>query len=133
MYGWLGWSKTCCAGPFLDHLAGVHHADPVAHRADHAEVVGDQQDRRVGLDPQRAHEVEHLGLDRGVEPGGRLVEHEQPRVARQRHGDHDALLHAARQLVRVALHHPLGIGDAHVAQRVERVLLGLASCSGRAA
>ena len=62
---------------FLDHLAGVHHADPVAHRADHAQVVSDQQDRRIGLDAQRAHEVEHLGLDRGIEAGRRLVEHEQ--------------------------------------------------------
>ena len=118
----------------LDHLAGVHHADPVAHRADHAEVVGDQQDRRVGLGPQRAHEVEHLGLDGGVEAGGRLVEHEQLRVAGERHGDHDPLLHAARELVRIALHHPLRVGDAHAPQRVERMLLLASSlATGRAA
>ena len=44
------------------------------------------------------------------------------RVAGQRHGDDDALLHAAGELVRVALHHPLRVGDAHPAQRVERLL-----------
>ena len=91
----------------LDDLAGVHHADAVAHRADHAEVVGDQQDGGVGLVAQRPDEVEHLGLDGGVEARRRLVEHEQLRVAGQRHGDDDTLLHAARQLVRVAVHHPL--------------------------
>ena len=80
---------------------------------------------------QGPHEVEHLGLDRGVEAGGRLVEHEQLRVARQRHGDHDALLHAARELVRVALHDPRRIGDAHPAQRLERLLLRLRLCRGR--
>ena len=57
-------------------------------------------------------EIEHLGLDRGVEPGGRLVEDEQLRVASQRHRDDDALLHPAGQLVRVALRDRFGIGDA---------------------
>ena len=111
----------------LDDLAGVHHADPIAHGADDAEVVGDQQDRRVRLGAQPAHEVEDLGLDRCVEAGRRLVEHEQLRVAGQRHGDHDALLHAARQLVRVAVQHPLGVGDAHPPQRGKRLLQRLAS------
>ena len=115
----------------LDDLAGVHHPDPVAHRADDAEVVGDQQDRRVGLAAQRAHEVEHLGLDRGVEPGGRLVEHEQLGVARQGHGDDDTLLHAAGELVRVALHDPVGVGDAHPAQGSPGVLDGVLAVAPR--
>ena len=106
----------------LDDGAGVHHADAVAHRPDHAEVVGDQQDRRVRLLAQRPDEVEDLGFDGGVEARRRLVEHEQLGVAGQRHRDDDTLLHAARQLVRVAVHHPLGIGDAHAAQRPEGVL-----------
>ncbi len=109
----------------LDELAGVHHTDPVAHRADHAEVVGDQQDRRVHLAAQGPHEVEHFGLDGGVEARRRLVEHEQRRIARQRHGDHDPLLHAARELVRIALHDARRVGDAHAAQRFEGVLLRL--------
>ena len=49
VYGCCGSSNTCCGGALFDDLAGIHHADPVAHRADHAEVVGDQQDRGVGL------------------------------------------------------------------------------------
>ena len=57
-----------------------------------------------GLVAQGAHEVEHLGLDRRVETGGRLVEHQQLRVAGQRHRDDDALQHPARQLVRIATH-----------------------------
>ena len=114
----------------LDHLAGVHHADPVAHRADHPEVVGDEQDRGVGVRSQGTHEVEHLGLDGGVEAGGRLVEHEQLRVAGERHGDHDPLLHPARELVRIALHDPHRVGDANAPQRVEGVLLRLVTRTG---
>ncbi len=49
-------------------------------------------------------EVEHLGLDRRVEPGRGLVEDEERRVLRERHRDHDALLHPAGELVRVARH-----------------------------
>ena len=74
---------------------------------------------------ERPHQVEHLGLDGGVEAGRRLVEHEQLGVTGQRHGDHDPLLHAARQLVRVALHHPVRVGDAHPAQRLARLRQGV--------
>ncbi len=109
----------------LDDLAGVHHTDPVAHRADHAEVVGDHQDRRTGFPAKRAHQVEHLRLDRRVEACGRFVEHQQLRVAGQRHRDHDALQHAARQLVRIPRHDAVGVGDLHLAQRRDGVLGGL--------
>ena len=68
-----------------------------------------------------ADEVEHARLDRGVEPGRRLVEDEQLRVGRQRDGDDDALLHAARQLVRVAL------GDAAPDRRSGRACSALSA------
>ena len=62
---------------------------------------------------QLGDQVEHLGLDRRVEPGRRLVEDQQRRVLRERHRDHDALLHPARELMRIALHHRAGVGDLH--------------------
>ena len=49
-------------------------------------------------------EVEHLRLDRRVEPGRRLVEDQQRGILRQRHRDHDPLLHPAGELVWVAAH-----------------------------
>ena len=120
--GVLGLLEDLDGVTLLDELAGVHDADAIAHRADHAQVVGDQQDRRVRLVAQRSHEVEHLCLDSRIETRCRLVEHEQLRVAGECHGDDDALLHAPRQLVRVALHDALRIGDAHTAQCAERLL-----------
>ena len=103
--------------PLLDELAGVEDADPLAHLADHAEVVADEEHRRVEARClQRRDQVEHLGLDGRVEAGRRLVEDQQRRVLRQRHRDHDALLHAARELVRVAAHAPSRVGDVDLAR-----------------
>ena len=105
-------------GAFLDDLAGVHHADAIAHRADHAHVVGNEQDRRPGLASQDAHEIEYLGLDRGVEPGRGFVEHEQLGIAGQRHRDHDALQHAARQLMGIAVEYAIRVGDPYLTERL---------------
>ena len=115
-------------GALLDDPAGVHHTDAIAHRADDPQVVGDQQDRGAGLAAQLTNEIEHLGLDRGVEPRRRLVEHEQLRVPGERHRDHDALQHAARELVRVAVHDALGGGDVDPLERVDRRSLWHPSC-----
>ena len=112
-----GRSKTVAGVALLDDLARVHHADPVAQRPDDAEVVGDEQDRGVRLGLERADEVEDARLDRGVEPGRRFVEDEQLRVGGERDGDDDALLHPARELVRVALGDPLRVGDLDALER----------------
>ena len=50
---------------------------------------------------QLAQEVEDAGLDRHVERGRRLVRDQDARVAGERHRDHHALPHPARELVRV--------------------------------
>ena len=47
--------------------------------------------------------LEHLRLDGRVEAGSRLVQDQERRILGERHGDDDALLHATRQLVRIAL------------------------------
>ena len=71
---------------------------------------------------QLRDEVEHLGLDRRVEPGRRLVEDQQRRVLRERHRDDHALLHAARELVRVAAQHRAGSAICTVASASRRPL-----------
>ena len=75
----------------------VHHRDPVGVARDHAEVVGDQDDRHTQPFAQVVDQLEDLLLDRDVERGGRLVGDEQLGLAGQRHRDHDALPHARRR------------------------------------
>ena len=109
-------------GPFLDEAPPVQHADPVAHLRDHAEVVADEENGRVQLRLQVRDEIEHLRLDRCVEPRGRLVEDQQRGVLGQRHRDHDPLLHPAGELMRIAAHHGVGIRDLHPPEGLARAL-----------
>ena len=109
----------------LHQLAAVQHADAVAHLGDHGQVVADHQQRGVELCAQRGDQFEHLGLDRGVKRRRRLVQDQQRRVGGQCHCDHDALEHASRQLVRVAVHHPGRIRDPHLLEHLLRAVARL--------
>ena len=99
--------------PLLDESSGVQHADAVAHLRDDAQVVADEEDGGVHFSLDQRNEIEHLRLDRRVEARRRLVEDEERRILGQRHRDHDPLLHAARELVRVAAHHARRVCDLH--------------------
>ena len=65
-------------------------------------------------------------LHRDVERRGRLVGDQQVRLGDQHHGDHDALAHAARDLVRIEREDALGIADLHGFQHRERRAPGVA-------
>ena len=108
----------------LDDLAGVHHQHVVGHLGDHAEIVGDDQDRHAEPSLQVLQQVEDLRLDGDVERGGRLVGDQQRGLAAKRHGDHHALAHAARQAVRIVVD-PLGGGrNAHQLEHLDGAFPG---------
>ena len=68
-----------------------------------------------------ADQRQDLRLDRHVERGRRLVGDQQRRAARQRHRDHHALAHAARQLVRIAVEHRARLRNAHLLEHAQRL------------
>ncbi len=72
-----------------------------------------------------ANERDDLRLDGHVERGRRLVGDEKLRLVGERHGDHHALAHAARQLVRIGAHALLGRRNAHAPQHLERARASL--------
>ena len=90
----------------LHELARVEHADAIGELGHRGEIVRDEHDGGPDLAVQRPHELQDMRLHDDVEGGGRLVHQEHVRLAAERHGDHDPLLHAAAQLVRI------GGGDA---------------------
>ena len=72
----------------------------------------------------RLDHLHDLSLDRHVERRRRLVGDEHRRRVGDRHGDHPALPHASRELVRVLAVALLGIGDADEREQVDDPPLG---------
>ncbi len=97
--------------------------DAVAGLQDQAEIVRHEDHRRAELLAEPLHQFDDAGLHRHVERRRRLVEQQQRRLRQQRHGDHDALLLAARELVRIGAHHALGVRQAHRAQPISSARL----------
>jgi hypothetical protein len=85
----------------LHEHAAVHHVDALAHPGDDAEVVRDEDQRRVLLRNEFAQQIQNLRLDRDVERSRRLVGDQELRLTGERHRDHRPLPHAARELMRV--------------------------------
>ena len=73
-----------------------HHADPVGHGERLALVVGDVDERDVGALLDRAQLGAHVLAQLEVERGQRLVEQHHLGLDRERAGNGDALLLAAR-------------------------------------
>ena len=82
------------AGPLADDLAVVDEGDPVAELLGLLQVVRGQQDRRPLL-VDSLHVVPELEPQLDVDPGGRLVEDQQPRPVHQRPGQDQPPLHPA--------------------------------------
>jgi len=85
---------------------------------DDAEIVGDQQHAEAEIALELGQQAQDLRLHRDVERRGRLVGDQELGVAHQRHGDHDPLAQATRELVReLPEPQPRG-GDADSRQKV---------------
>ena len=102
------------------HIApGIHHDHALRGFRDHAEIMGDQDDRGAKLGLELPDQVQDLRLDGDVERRGRLVGDQHLRIAGQRHGDHDALAHPAGELMRVLADAPLRFRNAHQREHLD--------------
>ena len=106
-------------GADFDQPASLHDADPFRKAPDEIQIVSDQDHRHAELALQLRQQLENLRLNRHIERGGRLVGDQQLGAACERHRDHRALALAARELVRIAVKAPLGLGDAGAAQQLD--------------
>lgn len=87
----------------LYHLAGVHHRHAIAELGDHAKVMRDQHDGGAESLTQIAEQFKDLRLNRHIECSGWLIGNEQLWFAGERHGNHHALRHPARDLMWVGV------------------------------
>ena len=100
----------------LHRTAVQHHHDPVAHGAHDGEVVADEKQGQIQIQPQLAQQCKDLRLARDIEPRDDLVGYHQSRLQCDGPRDADALALAARELMGVARamgraqYHPLQQG-----------------------
>ena len=111
--------KFLAAGHF-DQLSRIHDADAIRDARHHAKIVRDQQQSHSTFALQRREQIQHLRLYRHIQCRGRLVRDQQSRLARQHHGDHGALFHAAGELKRIFAVASRSIGNAHRFQQFNR-------------
>ena len=113
--------RAAAVGPGFDDAAALEDVDPVGVQ-DGREPVRDQDGDRVAGRRHVADRVDDPFLGERVERRGRLVEHEQVRMAQQRARDRQPLLLAARDLHAAFADHrveaPVGARQQAVARRL---------------
>ena len=87
----------------LDDLAEIHDRDPVGDMTDDSDIMGDEEVGQMQPALQLAQQIQDLRLDRDVQRRGRLVQHQEARLQRQRAGDGDALALAAGEFMGIAV------------------------------
>src|SRR5437868_2949398 len=87
-------------GAALHDPARAHDHDVIADLPHHGEIVGDEQVGDLGRLADVGQHVQHLGLDRHVERGDRLVQDQHLRFRREGAGDGDPLPLPARERAR---------------------------------
>ena len=112
----LGRIEHLVARPLLDDPPGVHDHDAVRDLRNDAQVMRDEDDRGRVLALEPLQQRQHLGLDRHVERGRRLIGDQDLGVVGERDRGHGPLPHPAGELVWVAECRLVGTRDAHVGE-----------------
>ena len=103
----------------LDDFTVEEHDDPVRDLRHHRQVVGDVDGRHPAAANDTLEGPQHLDLGGHVDGGGRLVEHEQARLARQRHRGHEPLKLSPAHLVGILAPDTLRIGELQAPVEVD--------------
>ena len=97
----------------LHNFTVAHDSDAVGDLRHYAHVVRDEEHCHPDFFLKFRNQGKNLCLNRDVKRRCRFVCNQELRLAGKRHGDHDALTHAARELVREPQRDPFSIGNAH--------------------
>ena len=119
-------AKDFLLGPEFDHAAGIHHGHAISNLRNYGKIVRDEKHREAELGAEFCEQVEDLGLDSDIKRGSRLVSDQHLRAVDDGHGDHDALSHAARKLVRIVAGAAIGLRDGDIGHGLNGKFGGLA-------
>ena len=103
VYGWDGVAKSCGTLARSTIRLAYITMTSCANCATTPRFMRDQQDRHTHFPLQLFQQLQDLGLNRHVQRRGRLIGNEQVGLARQGHGNHHPLFHAAGHFVRVLI------------------------------
>ena len=103
--------KNVVGRALLHHPPAIQHHHLVAQPSNHAQVVGDQDNRRAKVALQLAQQDDDLCLHRHVKRRGGFIGNQHFGLTQQSHGNHHALAHTARKLVRVHVDAARRFGD----------------------
>ena len=112
-------------------LAAIHDEHPVAETRNHRQVVADENQPHATLAHQIVEDAEDFVLHRHIEGGGRLIRDEEIGLGHQHHGDHDALTHAAGELMRIEMVDEFGIADLHGLKHCQGALAGFVAADAQ--
>ena len=98
---------------------GIHHGDPVRGLGDDPHVVGHEHDRGAVIPAEALQQADDLRLDGDVEGRGGLVGDDEPGVHGERESDHDALAHAAGELMGELIDAALRRRDADLVEQLD--------------
>src|SRR5450631_3195273 len=112
-------------GRLLDQAPGVHHRDLVGDVSHDPQVVGDQDEAHLALRLQIGQQLHDLRLHGAVQSGRGLVRDDDVGVQGQRNGDHDALPHAAGELVGEVVDPLTGGRDVDPVHQLDGLDLGI--------
>jgi hypothetical protein len=96
----------------LDDPPRVHDDNTIGDLSDDAQIVCDEEHCHLRALLQIPQQCEDLGLNRHIKGRRGLVRDEEQRLAGQCDGNHHALAHPARELVRIVRYSPARIWDA---------------------
>ena len=115
--------ENCRHAALLDHFSGIHHGHALRHFGHYGQIVRDEHQRHALLLLQAQQQIHDLRLNGHVQRRGGFVGNQQFRGAGECHGDHDALTHAAGELVRVSRQARGGSGNFHQFHQLQRTPL----------
>ena len=114
-----GIAKKFISRADLDQGSRVHDCNPVSNFRNYRQVVRNEKHGESELIAQAGQQIENLCLNGNVERGGRFIGDQQLRAVDDGHGNHHALPHSARKLVRIVAGPSLGIRNRNFAQGLD--------------